>query len=457
MKTLSKSINVQALLIITLLIVSLAAIVLLAVPFNLAFAQQSDSALNLILGSAEAFSPTSTPDKSFSLTSGSADDLCTVPTYQGETDLIGRFTRNNIILPYRNTYEFRPVPGEILKLPLTVEPVSSTSQLNSLLVLNISPDTAASLPTDRIIKIKIKNYKAFCEGSPQVDFVSMNNDFLSQQENFILVSGNPDDTCSGPAFLGEESLTGTFIRNEAKLSAGRYEYEFVVDESARNKLPLQNIQMSLPWFNRNLGVENLTEIMSLVSTNLGVSITITIDKYSAYCQAIPTIRFKKNFQDVGKPHQFADAIQQLKSQDIVSGYPDGTFRPDQKINRAEFTKITLLTALTEHDMLNSTNCFSDLTAQDWFAKYVCTAKLGNLIKGHSDGSFKPKQSIILAEALKILMKINGINYEETHIWQEGIMAKAQELKLIPFAPADFNLELTRGQMAAITAKFLRPS
>ncbi len=48
-----------------------------------------------------------------------------------------------------------------------------------------------------------------------------------------------------------------------------------------------------------------------------------------------------SFSDVPDDHPYIKAIEYLQNNDIVQGYEDGTFRPEQTINRAEFTKVLL--------------------------------------------------------------------------------------------------------------------
>ena len=62
-------------------------------------------------------------------------------------------------------------------------------------------------------------------------------------------------------------------------------------------------------------------------------------------------------------HEYEEAIKFLKDQGIVEGYPDGNFRPDQEINRAEFTKIVGGSVFTE---IAGEDCFPDVH-DEWFA------------------------------------------------------------------------------------------
>ena len=105
------------------------------------------------------------------------------------------------------------------------------------------------------------------------------------------------------------------------------------------------------------------------------------------------------FKDVPSTHPNSDAIHYVQAQAIVEGYPDGTFRPDNPINRAEFTKIIIEAYF--QGQADGRDCFPDVGAE-WFAKYVCFAKARNIIAGYPDGNFYPANDINFAEVAKIL-------------------------------------------------------
>ncbi|MFC1616527.1 S-layer homology domain-containing protein, partial [Patescibacteria group bacterium] len=95
-------------------------------------------------------------------------------------------------------------------------------------------------------------------------------------------------------------------------------------------------------------------------------------------------------------------------EDVVNGYPDGTVRPQNTINRAELVKV-LVEGLYEGegtfaDNHSGTykNCFPDVKEQ-WFAPHVCYALEKEWIEGYPDGNFRPEQNINKVEAQKIVI------------------------------------------------------
>ena len=126
--------------------------------------------------------------------------------------------------------------------------------------------------------------------------------------------------------------------------------------------------------------------------------------------AVPlqALALSPSFGDVSTTHKNFYAVEILKAGGIIGGYPDGTFKPEGNINRAEFAKIlvgAVVQALEETPPTVSTynNCFPDVKTE-WFAPYVCYAKEKGWIQGYPDGTFKPTQNVNRAETLKMLFE-----------------------------------------------------
>jgi uncharacterized protein YkwD len=112
-----------------------------------------------------------------------------------------------------------------------------------------------------------------------------------------------------------------------------------------------------------------------------------------------------SFNDVAKDHKNYDAIIYLQENGIINGYEDGTFNPDKSVNRAEFIKIILEGTNIELDKKEATLPFSDIDENSWYEPYIKKAYAEGWIVGYTDGTFKPEQTINKAEALKILGEV----------------------------------------------------
>ncbi len=158
----------------------------------------------------------------------------------------------------------------------------------------------------------------------------------------------------------------------------------------------------------------------------------------------PSVSFALVFQDV-QPGitPYATAIEALKTQGVIAGYSDGTFRPFTTVNRAEFLKIILE---SRGGTFVGSRCFPDVQ-EEWFAPYVCTAKSEGIVGGYPDGRFKPEQTINFVEAAKILSLAFKQQVESSGEWYEGYARAIESSKAIPPSIAGLTNAVTRGEMA----------
>lgn len=118
------------------------------------------------------------------------------------------------------------------------------------------------------------------------------------------------------------------------------------------------------------------------------------------------------FTDIFKSNNNYNAIMFLEENDILVGYPDGTFRPTQEVNRAEFLKIILEGSNIPLDKNDTTLPFPDTQDDKWYLPYIQKAYDSGWIVGFSDGTFRPGQTIKKIEALKILGEVQQWNTDE---------------------------------------------
>ena len=122
---------------------------------------------------------------------------------------------------------------------------------------------------------------------------------------------------------------------------------------------------------------------------------------------------KNDFSDVSADKWYNNAVSTLSHMGVIGGYADGTFRPDAPISRAEFAKIAV--SFTQNNGSATYNYFTDVKTTDWFAPYVTAAKDAGLIEGYSDGSFKPENKITRAEACAIVNRTLGRKPSKAHM------------------------------------------
>lgn len=150
------------------------------------------------------------------------------------------------------------------------------------------------------------------------------------------------------------------------------------------------------------------------------------------------------FSDIAVSHTYFDAINYVKTQGIVSGYPDGSYDSKKTINRAEFTKNVIEAAYA--GQASGSECFPDVH-DEWFAKYVCFAQSKGIIAGYPDGTFGPTKQLSFSEAAKIIVNAFGYESGSDAIWYKPFVEVLGEKRAIPEAIANFTHPLTRGEMA----------
>lgn len=97
--------------------------------------------------------------------------------------------------------------------------------------------------------------------------------------------------------------------------------------------------------------------------------------------------------------------------------------------------------------------FSDTIWGEWYIPYLRKAVQNNVISGYPDGTFKPADNINFAEAAKII--INGFKYEtepDSATWYKPYVEKLAELKAIPSTITGFNHKINRGEMVEIICR-----
>ena len=111
-----------------------------------------------------------------------------------------------------------------------------------------------------------------------------------------------------------------------------------------------------------------------------------------------------SFPDVPADAWYATAVNTLASLGMVSGDADGNFRPNDPITRAEFCVIALAFAYEPESYSCS---FTDVSVNDWFYTYVAQAASYGWIGGYADGSFGPNDLITRAQVTTIVNNMLG--------------------------------------------------
>lgn len=112
--------------------------------------------------------------------------------------------------------------------------------------------------------------------------------------------------------------------------------------------------------------------------------------------------FVARFSDVKAFDWFSDSIMKLSAKDIITGYPDGTFKPNKSITRAEFAVIA---SKYIKNPKAADETFSDVPMNHWAKDAIAKVKAEGWISGYNDGTFKPDAPITRAEAVSIVNRM----------------------------------------------------
>ncbi|MFH1577006.1 MAG: S-layer homology domain-containing protein, partial [Candidatus Margulisiibacteriota bacterium] len=116
------------------------------------------------------------------------------------------------------------------------------------------------------------------------------------------------------------------------------------------------------------------------------------------------------YPDVAKDYWAAEQISYIGTLGIIKGYPNGTFKPDGNITRAELSTLLVRTKMGgDENVPNAANkVFKDLALSHWAAKYVNLAAKDGIVKGYPDGTFKPLANITRAEGLAMIARFGKV-------------------------------------------------
>jgi len=169
-----------------------------------------------------------------------------------------------------------------------------------------------------------------------------------------------------------------------------------------------------------------------------------------------------SFKDIPEGYWTKNSIEYLATLGVIGGYPDGTFKPDKSISRAELT-----TLLVKAKGISSTETvdtmFGDVTKKHWASFYVRNGADMGWITGYPDKTFKPGKTLTRAEGVTIISRFAGLAEPETLLegpfpdvagrhWAAKSITAARSagmLKYLIDKPFEPNKEMTRAEASEI--------
>jgi hypothetical protein len=110
---------------------------------------------------------------------------------------------------------------------------------------------------------------------------------------------------------------------------------------------------------------------------------------------------KGHFVDVAVGSTFYPYIEALYAQGLISGYEDGTFRPSDIVTRGQVAKVVVRASGLPLENPAQPS-FSDVAQGSVFYRYIETARANDIVSGYPDGTFRPSASATRGQIAKIV-------------------------------------------------------
>ena len=173
--------------------------------------------------------------------------------------------------------------------------------------------------------------------------------------------------------------------------------------------------------------------------------------------------FAQSFTDVDADSAVYESAEDLKKLGILSGYGDGTLRPDNNISRAEFTEIAakvlppiILADIGSGWTLTADGTFVDLDKAHWASNSITRMSALGYINGYEDNTFRAEDNITYNEAIKIIVEMlnYGVYAQNIGGYPDGYIKQAMTLGITEGLSFNGNSPATRGDVILMIEKML---
>lgn len=140
------------------------------------------------------------------------------------------------------------------------------------------------------------------------------------------------------------------------------------------------------------------------------TITITDNKGLAKADTVVTLKDRKNGTASGTTNKNGIlTLPAVEHKAYIVGYPDGTFRPDGNMSRAEAAAIfARLISTVKCEKISGKAAFSDVSNKEWYADYIGYVSKYGMIKGYTDKTFRPNDTITRAEYVAMVVRFHSL-------------------------------------------------
>ncbi|MCI3923544.1 S-layer homology domain-containing protein [Paenibacillus sp. TRM 82003] len=283
--------------------------------------------------------------------------------------------------------------------------------------LTLAPGQKGEVSLGQAVKIVIP---ADASGKPLILTIEEVKDTSSLLTNDEVLASQVYEILKDFTENFEQPITLTFAFDPSTVKSGQRAAVFYYDEAEKSWVEIEG------------------------STVNGSDISVEVNHFTKF--AVLVVEAKEDKPEVSvhlsdiAGHWAQLSIEQAVGSGIARGYPDGTFRPEASVTRAEFTVMLMQTIQPDHT--GTTLNFSDAGAIDtWTESAVSWAGEAGIVNGYEDGTFRPQAMITRTELAAMLAAAIGqtavsdgatgfADHEAIPSWARGAIAQLAELGIV---------------------------
>jgi murein DD-endopeptidase MepM/ murein hydrolase activator NlpD len=213
----------------------------------------------------------------------------------------------------------------------------------------------------------------------------------------------------GSFVVGKDEI----IRIKALDENGKIVSGYQPAEGVSLMVSLGGATLKKTYLNSKDFAQGVAQVVAIPNTEKGLRIKALESRISGESE----IMENAPFSDISKENKSRPAIEFLKKHNVIGGYNDGSFKPNNTVLRGEALKFLYesMQRLEKSSLENTRQTklpFRDVQSNVWYTDYVKRAYEEGIVSGYSDGTFKPGSKVRNSEFLKMLLKMSALNCPE---------------------------------------------
>ena len=336
--------------------------------------------------------------------------------YEGSTDFIGRLTfHDKTTNKSKDTlylYRITPVIDEKYVLPENLQMASISKLVKTKAPIN--PSIINQVDSSYVLNIDFKN----------TDIIKIRNFDLTLPVNQsaeikkdLEIYKSFQDKIGTAVVVDTESIINKFTVKGVSLDTAELKLkEGDLASLKASIIPADALNQNITWKSENPSVATVDGNGAIRAVSEGTTvIKVQTEEggYTATC--LVTVEANKPKDDVPaiqfadtEEHWAKDEIAKAVKLGIVYGYPDGNFRPEANVTRAEFA-VMLMRALQSQVLVSPLNFEDKDKIGPWAVEFVQQAVAHGIINGYPDGTFRPNANISHAEMIAMVIRASELD------------------------------------------------